>query len=76
MWRAWQEGRIVEIRSYCETDVANTYLVYLRFQLMRGALAQDKYREEIGLVRATLEKSPGAHWTEFLKPWAREQDGA
>jgi len=73
VWRAWQEGRIVEIRSYCETDVANTYLVYLRFQLMRGALPQEKYREEIGLVRATLEKSPGPHWTEFLKPWAREQ---
>jgi len=69
VWQAWQDGRIGEIRSYCEADVANTYLVYLRFQLMRGNLAKDKYRQEIGLVRATLDKSPDAHWREFLQLW-------
>ena len=69
VWQAWQDGRLAQIRSYCEADVANTYLVYLRFQLMRGALAQDRYRQEIGLVRATLEDSPGEHWKEFLKAW-------
>ena len=53
-----------------KADVANTYLVYLRFQLMRGALPQDKYQQEIGLVRATLEKSPGQHWKEFLEIWS------
>ena len=25
-----------DIRDYCETDVVSTYLVFLRFQLMRG----------------------------------------
>ncbi len=72
VWPAWQTGAIAQIRSYCETDVVNTYLVYLRFQLMRGALPQDRYRDEIDLVRATLERSPDQHWTEFLKPWARD----
>jgi len=28
----WREGRIAEIRSYCETDVLNTYLIWLRFR--------------------------------------------
>ena len=28
VWQAWQEGRIAEIRDYCETDVVNTYLVF------------------------------------------------
>ena len=45
------------IRNYCETDVVNTYLVYLRFQLMRGVLTREQYQDECDLVRATLGKS-------------------
>ncbi len=70
VWAAWQAGRIAQIRSYCETDVANTYLVYLRFQLMRGAIEKDKYQQEIDFVRGALEKSPEKHWLQFLEPWA------
>ena len=69
VWQAWQDGKIAQIRAYCEADVANTYLVYLRFQQMRGALPPDKYRQEIDLVRATFEKSPEPHWREFLQLW-------
>ena len=36
VWETWLAGGIDEIRNYCETDVLNTYLIYLRFQLMRG----------------------------------------
>ncbi len=71
VWQAWQDGKIAQIRSYCEADVANTYLVYLRFQLMRGSFTREQYEQEIALVRTTLEKSPGAHWTEFLGRWPR-----
>ena len=69
VWQAWQEGNIAQIRGYCEADVANTYLVYLRFQLMRGALGPDKYQQEIDFVRATLGKSSDPHWREFLQLW-------
>lgn len=69
VWNAYQAGRLAEIRSYCETDVVNTYLVHLRFQLMRGALDDANYRSEVELVRATLGKSPEPHWREFLEKW-------
>jgi predicted PolB exonuclease-like 3'-5' exonuclease len=69
VWQAWQDGKLAQIRGYCEADVANTYLVYLRFQLMRGVLAQDKYKLETNLVRAMLDKSPDPHWREFLQLW-------
>jgi predicted PolB exonuclease-like 3'-5' exonuclease len=71
VWAAYRAGRLPEIRNYCETDVVNTYLVYLRFQLMRGALDGARYRTETELVRATLSKSPDAHWKEFLSEWPR-----
>ena len=69
VWTAYQAGKLPEIRNYCETDVVNTYLVYLRFQLMRGALDGAQYRAESDLVRAMLAKSPDAHWKEFLARW-------
>ena len=73
VWQAWQDGKLAQIRSYCEADVANTYLVFLRFQLMRGALPPDKYQQEIALVRTTLEKSSDPHWKNFLEAWGRVQ---
>jgi predicted PolB exonuclease-like 3'-5' exonuclease len=70
VWDAYQAGRIAEIRDYCEADTANTYLLYLRFQLLRGALTADQYKKECALLRTALEKLKGAHWREFLSRWS------
>jgi hypothetical protein len=73
VWESYQRGEIGAIRNYCETDVANTYLVFLRFQLTRGALARDAYEHEIDLVRQTLARSAAQHWQQFVAAWqARE----
>jgi predicted PolB exonuclease-like 3'-5' exonuclease len=69
VWEAYLGGRLAEIRNYCETDVVNTYLVFLRFQAMRGSLTPDQYAAQCGLVRATLERSPEPHWKLFLSRW-------
>ena len=71
VWDAFRAGRLEEIRCYCETDVANTYLVFLRFQLMRGALDDQHYAAECALVRSELERSPEPHWRTFLDHWSR-----
>ena len=69
VWDAYQAGKIAEISNYCETDVVNTYLVYLRFQQMRGALTADQHKAQCELVRSTLGKSVEPHWKEFLSRW-------
>ena len=69
VWGAFQKGEIAAIRNYCETDVVNTYLVFLRFQLMRGIFDDDQYQRECELVRFTLSKAPEPHWQEFLAQW-------
>ena len=69
MWEAWQAGEIAGIRDYCETDVMNTYLVSLRFRLMRGEMTRAEYDTEISFVRAELEKLDKPHWQEFLAAW-------
>jgi predicted PolB exonuclease-like 3'-5' exonuclease len=69
VWEAFQAGGIGSIRAYCETDVVNTYLVFLRFQLMRGAFDEPQYRRECELVRGTVSRSGERHWREFVAAW-------
>ena len=66
VWDAFQAGEIEAIRNYCETDVLNTYLVYLRFELMRGHLTETAYQRELDLLRDTLNVDDRAHIREFL----------
>ena len=70
VWEAWQNGEIAGIRDYCETDVMNTYLVFLRFRLMRGEMSRGEYDAEIAFVRDELGKLNKPHWGEFLAAWA------
>ena len=71
VWGAYQRGELEAIRHYCETDVMNTYLVFLRFQLMKGTLTQAAYVEEEKIVRAFLaENREQEHWQKFAASWA------
>lgn len=69
VWNAYQAGGLAEIRDYCETDIANTYLVYCRFQLFRGLWTPDEYETELAAFREHLRSLEGAHWSQFLARW-------
>ena len=69
VWDKFLDGAIGEIRDYCETDVVNTWLVYLRFQYMRGQLDDADLEREYALVRDTLRSMERPHTDEFLAAW-------
>ena len=69
VWDSYLGGGIGQIRDYCETDVINTWLVYLRFEHMRGNLDQAELRRELQLVRETLTAMDVPHLNEFLAAW-------
>ena len=69
VWESYRAGQIDSIRDYCEADVANTYLLYLRFQMMRCVLTPERYAEECALRRGVLEKRAEPHWGRFLSLW-------
>jgi len=69
VWETWLAGDIAKIRDYCEADTANTYLLYLRYQLLRGVFSKDSYKKEIQLLRNCLQDQNKPHWREFLKLW-------
>lgn len=69
VYPAYLEGRVDDIRRYCETDVMNTYLLYCRYQLMRGGFTEAEYAQEMTLVRGTLAASDEPHWKEYVAAW-------
>ncbi len=69
VWEQFQQGNLEGVRNYCETDVLNTYLVYLRYELMRGNLDDAGYRRETKLVRETLATANRPHLNAFLAAW-------
>ncbi len=70
---SWLEGEIEKIRNYCEIDVLNTYLLYLRFEKMRGRLRGERFEQAIRqLDRMLLEEgSRRSHLSIFRELWRR-----
>lgn len=67
VWEQYQEGQIKSIRDYCETDVLNTYCVYLRFELIRGIITHDEYEQQIAQLKTYLQgEQDKLHLQEFL----------
>lgn len=69
VWERFLDNDLAGIRDYCETDVLNTYLVYLRFQLIRGRMMRGQYDEECRRLREYLVEADRPHFSEFVNAW-------
>ncbi len=69
VWERYLQGDIAGIRNYCETDVLNTYLIFLRFEQLRGRLGEADYERECQLLRDTLTAEDKPHLTQFRDAW-------
>jgi predicted PolB exonuclease-like 3'-5' exonuclease len=63
--------KLNEIRDYCELDVVNTYLIYLRYMKLTGKLSNINYLEAVNQLKEFLymKKAEKAHYEEFLNNW-------
>ncbi|QKX01490.1 3'-5' exonuclease [Wolbachia endosymbiont of Cruorifilaria tuberocauda] len=63
----YDSGKIQEVQNYCETDVVNTYLIYLRFMHHQGRITTESYNKSVeGLL---LECEKKVHLEKFKKEW-------
>lgn len=69
VWEAFLNGNIAGIRAYCETDVLNTWLIWLRFAQLRGALSRAAHAEELERLRSYLRAQAEPHFAQFLTAW-------
>ena len=71
VYGAYLEGRRDEIRRYCETDAMNTYLLWCRFEKMRGRLDEAATRARSLSRATTVGALDEPHWREYLAAWPR-----
>ena len=69
VWEHYLKNDIQAVRHYCEVDVLNTYLIFLRYELMRGYKTPTSHERECQRLRDMLQQSDKAHWQEFLAAW-------
>jgi hypothetical protein len=69
VWDRYLDGDIQGIRDYCETDVLNTYLVFLRYELMRGRLDEQEHTTECERLREMLRNEKKPHLDKFMEGW-------
>ena len=71
----YDNGKIKEIRDYCETDVINTYLLYLIFQFHSGNLSKENFikcnHELIDYLKSFKDDNTKPHFAEFLEEWQK-----
>jgi 3'-5' exonuclease len=70
----FRQGRLKEINQYCMTDVLQTYLLFLRVELLRGRITASGYDDAIKGARENLAgRGAGASvdnfLLEFLQRW-------
>jgi 3'-5' exonuclease len=70
----FRQGRLKEINQYCMTDVLQTYLLFLRVELLRGKLDANGYGEAVKAAREDLMQRASSTGSEnflldFLQRW-------
>jgi 3'-5' exonuclease len=74
----FRQGRQKEINQYCMTDVLQTYLLFLRVELLRGKLDPVAYRRGVEAARVDLSQraanaGPDNFLTDFLNRWQSQE---
>lgn len=73
----FRQGRQKEINQYCITDVLQTYLLFLRVELLRGKLGANEYSAAVTAAKEDLRnRATGAgqenFLSDFLQRWENE----
>lgn len=72
VYNKFKDGKIKDISNYCETDVLNTYLIFLRFQLIRNILNKKEYIQECINLKNYLINEKKKHLDTFLNNWKKK----
>lgn len=70
----FRQGRLKEINQYCITDVLQTFLLFLRVELLRGKLDTPAYEAAVAAAREELSQRACAgggdnFLSDFLQRW-------
>lgn len=72
--KLFSQGKVAEIRNYCEIDVVNTYILYLRYMVHRGSITKEGYLQSLQelLDLMEMEKIEKPHFAKYLEAFNQE----
>ena len=71
----FRQGRLKEVNQYCMTDVLQTYLLFLRVELLRGKMDRNGYEAAISTAREDLlQRASNAGSENFLMDFLQQWD--
>lgn len=67
------DGKTTEIQNYCEMDVLETFLLYVRWQYIKQIIPEEGYLESVhSVLKLLMEKSSEKpHYSKFLEEWTK-----
>lgn len=71
VWNHFKAGKIRQICDYCEIDTVNTYLIYLRFEMMRGILSENEYYARCEALSQLMRQSDKQHLQDYAADWGQ-----
>ena len=69
VWDCFRAGELQKICDYCEIDVVNTFLIYLRFEMMRGTLIPAEYQAHCENLAEFMRHSEREHLVQYAGDW-------
>ncbi len=65
----YYKGEIKKIKEYCESDVLNTYILFLKYEILKGNLTQEDYKAILLQMSDKMpkEKSYSEIFLDFIK---------
>jgi predicted PolB exonuclease-like 3'-5' exonuclease len=52
----YYKGELKKIREYCESDVLNTYWLYLKYELLKGNITKEDYLDNLFIMSENLNR--------------------
>ncbi|MBT4921434.1 MAG: 3'-5' exonuclease [Rickettsiales bacterium] len=70
VYNLYKADKVSEIRDYCETDVLNTYLIYLKYALHMGIMNKSAYDNAVTQIESFLAGAKEyVHYDQFLQKY-------
>jgi predicted PolB exonuclease-like 3'-5' exonuclease len=70
--KMFDEGKIQEIKDYCETDVLATYLLYIKYLYHIGNMDLKSLKKHESDLESYLANNPSTKIQEFLSLWQKK----
>ncbi len=66
VFELFYEGEIEKIKEYCESDVLNTYWLFLKYELLRGNILLEDFKNNLAIMKDKLEEEKS-----YTKPFIK-----